>query len=419
MRSYVNRKGERIVVNKEHLDLAVELKQKLQKASPSNRCSWAQHRQLMRSSGFEDSCTCEAYRVLIKSYQKSIGKLPDSVTYAETVLSDKMESYRELVGELAWEKRENQNYLREIQKGKREIVDNGLLINEISKSIKESLHHLDLSGLSIINNKDSRVLGNSTRMVMLATDWHIGAVVDVDTNKFNYEVAKERVSEFAKKSMDLARNRGVNYIDLVYMGDMVEHVSMRGGQSFNTEFTLSEQIVMASRLMIELIITLSSEFIVTYRGFAGNHDRINGKKEDNVERDNVMVIVNESVRQFVDLLDSDAITYCETHPYHAKLTDVNGVNIKLVHGHNDRKADNKKLSRHSLNDGIIYDVIIMGHYHHFEVIEVGDNKFEVLVGSIKGSDNYSEDLGFGSSPSQAVMFIDELGEIDIVRIRVN
>lgn len=418
MRSYVNKKDERVNVSKDHLDTAVEIKQKLQKASPSNRCSWAQHKQLMKAQGFEDSCTSEAYRVLIKSYQKSIGKLPDSVTYADTVLSDKLESYRDLVGELAWEKRENQNYLREIQKGKREIVDKGVLINEISDAIKESFKSLNLKDVSSYKVSDIDTKQGSTRAVMLATDWHIGAVVDVESNQFNYEIAVERVNDFADKTMKMAKDRGVSKIDLVYMGDIIEHVSMRGGQSFNAEFSLSEQIVMASRLMIKLIVKLSSEFQVSYRGFAGNHDRINGKKDENVERDNAMVVVNESVRQFVELLNSDGIEYHETHPYNAKLLDINGINVKLVHGHNDRKTDNKKLSRHSLNDEIIYNVIIMGHYHHFEVIEVGNDKFEIFVGSIKGSDVYTEDLGLGASPSQAVMFIDSNGDIDVVRVKV-
>src|SRR5690606_23487652 len=125
-------------------------------------------------------------------------------------------------------------------------------------------------------------------------------------------------------------------------------------------------------------------------GFSGNHDRINGKKDDNVERDTAMVVVNEIVSQFIELLDTDGVEYHETHPYNAKIIDVNGVNIKAVHGHNERKSDKNKLSSHSLNDNIVYDVIVMGHFHHFEVIEVGENKFEVYVGSIKGSDDYTE-----------------------------
>jgi hypothetical protein len=51
-------------------------------------------------------------------------------------------------------------------------------------------------------------------------------------------------------------------------------------------------------------------------------------------------------------------------------------------------------------------------------LEIGIDRFEVRVGSIKGSDDYSEKLGLGSAPSQAVILISNSGEINVKRIRV-
>ncbi|PWT37142.1 hypothetical protein DKZ22_13520, partial [Limosilactobacillus reuteri] len=73
--SYVNKKGEHISVTHQHLNIASEIKEELQKTSPSRRCSWPKHKKMMEQEGFYDSDTNENYRGLIKRFQKDSGRL--------------------------------------------------------------------------------------------------------------------------------------------------------------------------------------------------------------------------------------------------------------------------------------------------------------------------------------------------------
>lgn len=419
MRSYINKNGERVTVSEEHLRTAVELKQLLQKASPSNRCSWAKHKKMMVQEGFDDSENSENYRQMIKQYQKSIGELPSAETYADKVISSKLESYKALVGELQWEKRENQKYLRQINKGKREIIDGSLFIEEVRLEIRNVLSQIKFDNIE--DHFSPAIRHKNNRMILVLTDWHIGALVDVEGNKYNYNIAKRRINDVVDQALKTAQEREVYRIDVVYMGDILEHAYMRDSQAYNAEFPVARQMALGGRLLIDVLYKLSRQHFVTYRGFAGNHDRLNKDKNGNIDGDTGMIVVNEMVQLWIEqmnLAGVENLVYAECGNYEAKLINVHGRNFKFVHGDLEKRDDWKKIAKHSFNDNITYDAIVYGHFHHFLCLEVGIDRFEIRVGSIKGSDDYSEKLGIGSAPSQACILVNEDGEIEVKRIRV-
>ncbi|MFJ8247316.1 hypothetical protein [Peribacillus asahii] len=383
------------------------------------KCSWAKHKKLMEKEGFYDSENSESYRQMIKFYQKSIGELPSAPKYAEMVSESQLESIKEMVGELAWEKREIQHETKKLGKTRREIIDGSLFINEVTIAIKNVLS--DINFEEIMNHTFSPVSRyGKDRMILCLTDWHIGSMVDVEDNQYNYSIAKRRIYDVVDQAINIAREQRVSRIDVVYCGDILEHAYMRDSQAYHAEFPVSRQMALAGRLMIDVLYKLSRNFHVTYRGFAGNHDRFNGKdKNGNIDGDTGMVIVNEMVQLYIENAGIENLVFSECHSYNAKLINVNGKNFKFVHGDFEKKADTGKLADHSFNDKIQYDVIVYGHFHHYMVLEVGLDRLEVRVGSTKGSDDYSEKLGVGSAPSQAVILVDEHGEIDVRRLRVH
>lgn len=415
MRSYTNKKGQLIHVSKEHLDTAVAFKEKMQRDN-NNRCSWVKHRQLMIKVGFTDAENSENYRQMIKAHQKAMGKLPSASKHADMVVEAKIEAYRELVGEVAWEKHENRKYLRQINKGKREIVDGSLFIKAVQESIQNVLSTINFKKVLKSHNFSPIVNHDNTRMILVITDWHIGAVVNVEGNSFNYKIAQERINQLLDEVTAIAVQRKVYRIDIVYTGDILEHAYMRNSQAYSAEFPVAEQMVKGGRLITSLLFRLSQQFFITYRGFAGNHDRLNGDKNGNIHGDTGMVVINEIVKTFVEASEIQNMMYCDTLPYSAELLNVNGKNFKFVHGDHEKKNDDKKIKNHSANDGVIYDAIIYGHFHHYMALEVGIDKWEIRVGSLKGSDDYSETLGLGSAPSQAVILVSEDGKIEPIRI---
>lgn len=412
MFSYTNKDGTVVEVSKEHLDTAVKIKKELQRMNNSMRCSWAKHKELMMEEGFTDSENSESYRQMIKRYQKSIGELPSSAKYSEMVVDSKLKSIQNAVGEMAWQKREIQNEARKLGKLKRDIVDKGLLVSEVSLAVKDVLSEMDFKDImKDFEYKPFKNRGNN-RLIAVMSDWHIGALVDTDINKYNYEIAERRINQYINEIYNLAIEKNVSRIDVVYMGDLIEHLYMRPSQAYNVEFPVSVQMVKGARLINKVLFELSKHWIVSYTGFSGNHDRLDGDKNKVVYGDNAMVVANEIVSEFINTSNIENLIYRPTGKYSNSLINVNGKNIKFVHGDKERKNDQTKLAKHSEKDGVHYDAIVYGHFHHYLALEVGYKKWEIRCGSIKGSDEYSDNLGVSSSPSQLAIVVYEDGKIE-------
>lgn len=411
MRSYRNKKGESIEVSLEHLEMAVRIKVELQKASPSRRCSWATHKKLMVENGFEDSENSENYRSLVKAYQKEIGELPEVAKYADMVADGKIESIKGLVGELSYEKRDAQNEFRKLNKIKRDIIDFTLIAEQIRDEIsKYDWSELDFKYQPIIKSKKKMVVGLS--------DLHIGALVDISINTYNFEVAKARMQEYLNKIIDTIKKEEVSEVYVILLGDAIENPYMHN-LAYNCEFTYSEQITKASDLIIKFLVGLKEFAEVKYAGIAGNHDRTNADKKKNLNGDHAVRGVNEFVKSFIENSKVERITYEQAIGDYEHNTVINGLNIKFVHGDLENINDKSTLAKYTDMDGIDYSLVVMGHFHHHWYRDVGIGKTMVGFGSLKGADNHGKNAKMISSVSQGLILIDENKEYEIKRVTLS
>jgi predicted MPP superfamily phosphohydrolase len=365
--------------------------------------------QMMEQEGFYDADTNENYRQMLKQYQKSIGELPEAPKYADMVVEGKLESIKELVGEIAYEKRENQHVLKQLNQVKREVLDFTIVAEQIGQAFKS----FDWSQLKFKYNKPN--LGK-TKMIVSLSDLHIGALVDTDINKYNYAVAQQRMQKFLDRIISEIKYNAVSEVYLMNVGDVIENPYMHN-LAFNCEFTASEQIVRASDIIIKFMIGLSEHVHVTVAGIAGNHDRYEENKNVSLDGDHAVRAVNYAIKSFIENSKIQRITYEQAKDYEHSI-NINGLNVKFVHGDLDNINDQNLIAKHSAMDGINYNLIIMGHYHHFWLKEQGLNKTVVGFGTLKGSDGYSVKVRKLSSPSQGFIIVDEHGNYDIFSVKL-
>lgn len=408
-RSYTNNKGEKITVSESHLKTAVKIKKELQKSSASRKCSWSVHRNLMLKEGYDDSGVNESYRCLIKNYQKELGQLPEVTKYSEMVSEGKLESIKELVGELSFEKRDNQNVLRELNKVKREVIDFSL----IAEQIRTSFDKHDWSNTQF---EYEEIQESNKRMIVCLSDLHIGALVDSDVNTYNYTVALERMNKYMNKIIQEVKDNSISDIYLINLGDSIEHTYMHN-LSYNCEFTLSEQIVLATDIIIKFIVGLSKFVNITVAGIAGNHDRMEENKNRSLDGDHAIKAINYSIELFIENSKIERVKYEQAKDYGHSII-INGLNVKFVHGDLDSIGDQNLIARHSSIDGINYSLLVMGHYHHHWLKEQGLGKTVVGFGTLKGSDGYSERIRRMTVASQGYIFVDEDGKYDIRKIEL-
>lgn len=414
MSKFTNKKGEIIELSDKHLETAVRIKLELQNSSNSRRCSWSQLVGLMRKEGFSEAENSENYRCVVKYYQKSIGELPSLERHIDLVASKKIESIKEMVGEISYEKRNNQKVLQQLNKVKRDIIDNSLIADSIIDVMKDyDWRFLDIKEKKYIPKTDS----NDVLLVNIS-DWHIGAIVDMDENKYNYSIAKERLEHYLEEIIKEIKNNNIKEVVVANLGDMIENPYMHS-LAFSCEFTQSEQIVRASDLIVKFINRIREYSNVTYFGIAGNHDRMNADKNKNIDTDHAIRGVNAIVKMYIEGLSSTDKGYKATYEqandyYYSK--SINGLNIKFVHGDLDGINDLNLIAKHTYNDNITYDLVLMGHYHHHAIKEMGMAKFLITFGSLKGVDSFGKTHKLLSSSSQGMILIKENGSFQVKNV---
>lgn len=412
-RSFTNRKGERIEVSDEHLDTAIKIKEELQRSSPSRRCSWAKHKKMMHSEGYIESDSNENYRQMIKQEQKERGVLPEAEKHADMVSDNKLEAIKQEIGEISLAKRDAQNSFRELNKLKRELSDGVLLAESIERVLAEK----DFGEPSKFEPVYIDMLPCKGMIVSLS-DIHYGAIVDVEGYTYNAEIAEKLIMEYADKVIAIAEDNNVESVYVMNLGDSIEHLYMRAQNTFSSDKTLSNQIAEVSDLIIKFLQKLSKYVNVAYSAISGNHDRITGNKQDNIYSDSAINVSNKIIETFTRYGKNDRVKYINAESYH-HIIKVNGRSFLFVHG--DRTPLSKKsvLAEQSMLYGVDFDAIIGGHVHHHTVTEVGEDKYIVTFGSIKGSDEYTlKTINTSASRSQGVILVDEFGNFEIKQVKL-
>ena len=408
-KTYTNSDDMEVQVSQEHLDKAVDIKLELQEISFGRKCNWNKHKQLMEQDGFTDSDVNESYRCIIKSYQSKIGKLRKVDSYADYVADGKIEAIKQVVGEMYYAKADNQQVLRELNKIKRGLTTSALAVEELKEIF------LDEIEFNIPHYAYQKRLPNGrNKGILIITDWHVGVVVDnVKGNSFNLEIARKRINKLKQEALNYCNLFDINDLYICHLGDAIEHVSMRNtGQAYECELNFSQQIVKATELIVELLVNLAEHVNIEFESIAGNHDRSNGQKSDNIDGDNAIVIINDSIKNFIKYSKLPRLTMIDSNLYiNEIIKTVNGKKFKMIHGDEDSGSDVNRIRDHSNMDNEIYDCIVSGHKHSFKSIQGNNGQWIVQVGCLMGRNNYSKKLKCVTNAGQGIIIVRDDGEI--------
>ena len=361
---------------------------------------------MLKKDGY-DAVKSEGFRQAVKKFQKKIGKLPKREDFEQSSLTLKL-------GELAEAKREIQNQRRELNKLKRELLDQSIYRRELENALREVVNDFqsngyvcqqnDLDGsedLKIAQNKQD--LDNDTTLVVSLSDWHIGCKFKTSYNKFNYNIVTDLASEYLNKIEKLIENYNIKKVLLLNLGDTIEHTYLRNfSQTFEAEFDFSTQQAKAIELVSSFIKRLClnhSETKFLYSAVSGNHDRMNSNKKEVIYGDSFQTILNLFLKN-LPLENFEVIE--QESPVKGSISFA-GVNIAFEHGDKLNLNDKHILATVSQRDGKVYDALLVGHLHHYQAIE--NNGLFVMSGSLKGADTYSESLNLRADRSQACLLI--------------
>jgi len=317
--------------------------------------------------------------------------------------SNLFDELKEAIGDLDIKKMEVRSKTNRLNKIKRDFVKS----IEISNDLKETIHN-EIGNFPQFDFKPI-ISESENKLIVTVSDFHIGYVIkDYKGNSYNFEIAKKRLSVYICEIKKVCELYNVTDIVVVNLGDSVENTGMRVNQAFEVEYDLSHQIVKATQLLYSFITDISVFANVEFYSVGGNHNRMAGMKDANLEGDNSNVIIVEMIKDFVEISKNNRITIGYTdYKDDSCVFDVNGFKCKAIHGDNRVSGAKKLFDGESTMDKEDYNLILRGHFHNFNVQSQNDG-YVITSGCLFGYNPYSvKKMSCSTNASQAMVLISD------------
>ena len=322
--------------------------------------------------------------------------------YIDSKTKEQLESeqYEKLIQkelELKKEKVKVQDLKTQVNKQIRELARK----ENLGEILEEKLDKLpnQMINMNYINHMPSKKQG-----IAMISDVHYGMVVDNFLNKYNPDIAQERMNYLTDKIIEYSKLNNLDVMNVCLLGDMISGEQYLSVRLENRE-NLINQIINVSELLSEAIYKISLNVpFVTVSIADGNHERVYNKKE-NLNKDNY----TELIRKFLELKLKDVsnITFTE-NIYDNNIISFECCGNTVVGLHGDKcKKDKVSYEMYNMLNKKI-DIILMGHFHQISQ----DICYETIVyrnGSFIGTDEYARNLNLNTNTTQKLLIVSELG----------
>ena len=239
--------------------------------------------------------------------------------------------------------------------------------------------------------------------IAMLSDLHIGVEFDDFCNKYNLDVAQQRVSKYIDDVKKYCALHKVKRLNVVNLGDMISgiiHTTIRIEQQFD----VMEQVIKAGEIVAGVLNELQDAAPeVIYRSCTDNHARAIANKNEHIEKENFNRLIdwwveprlaNTNVKFVRDGLNYEI----------GKFDLLNGKKVMFAHGHND---NTNKVFQNFIGATEEYiNYVLLGHYHQ-EKVKNFQNMRVFINGSIVGTDDYAASKRYYTKPSQMLLVFDE------------
>lgn len=238
--------------------------------------------------------------------------------------------------------------------------------------------------------------------ILCLADWHYGLVTENIWNKYNTDICKARVSKLIHKVIRYLQRHNIHTLHILLLGDAA-HGAIHNSVRVASEEDTCDQLMHVSEIIAEAINALS-KYVHTVNVYAtyGNHLRTVQNKNDSIHSDNMEKIIPWYLKQ--RLHDNSKVSIIESEYYEFIYLNVLGYDIVAAHG------DLEKFKSFGVTVNTLFtkkygrtiDYTISADKHHIEEFEsLGIES--ILVRSLCGTDDYSNNNRLYSAPGQTLM----------------
>ena len=273
------------------------------------------------------------------------------------------------------------------------------------KNIAEAIKTVGFLTPPVYSGVQTKDVSEEQYVVPLA-DLHLGACFDSVNNKYSISIAEERIMEAARFVVDFIKEKQLNKITVLSLGDMIQGMLRISDVKLN-EKAVVDAFVTAMRVIARFLNTISEYCEVDYIQVCySNHEqpRFLGTKASELASEDMGKILFAYLQ---DVLSLNKRIHIYGDPekdyYEFKIFDFN---CFAAHGHQVKNiVDVSKdlANRHRK----FYDYVFLAHSHSAKELITAEGEhhdIEVLVApSLIGSDPYADKLMVGSKAAIKIL----------------
>lgn len=243
----------------------------------------------------------------------------------------------------------------------------------------------------------------SAEGVLLFSDWHIGMQIDNFYNRYNVQVARDRVQAVLETTLIEAQKNKIHTLHVLNLGDLIVN-TLHTVPRILQEIDAVQQTMVAAEILSEFLVELAKVIPeVTYRSCLDNHSRMTPDLKQSLDSESLAYIIDwyiaDRIRDSGVKIENDNLD-----PNIGMFTLKNGDKFVFAHGH---KIDaNQSIQRFTAATKQYIKYVALGHFHETKMKTFMNSKVFVN-GSGCGLDSYA--LGkclFGSAEQTLLVFTD-------------
>lgn len=248
---------------------------------------------------------------------------------------------------------------------------------------------------------------NSVLLLQLS-DLHANCIVDVPTNKFDFDILSKRLEKLSKRIKYEGNIRGINKLFIACGGDWMSS-DRRKDELLTLSTNNAIACIVTTQLIGMFLSDLLNHFKIELGGVTGNESRLDkdlGWSEMVATNNWDMVVYGMLKAKFQDETNISFNKMRANESVH----EIKGKNFLIVHGQQlpnklDQNAISKLVSKYATSKKINIHHTLIGHIHSAYISDTFSRNSSLI-----GSDSYSDQaLSFTSRASQNLHIITDDG----------
>ena len=253
-----------------------------------------------------------------------------------------------------------------------------------------------------------------TEAVLLVSDLHIGVDCDNYYNKYNKDIAKERLAKLQKNVIKYCSINNVSVLNILNLGDLINGV-IHTNARIEAQMDVAEQIMYAGELIANFLYGLSKEIPnITYRSVFDNHSRAIANKNEHIEKEQFSRVIDWFIAERLKDTPIEFIAN-DIDGGIGRMKLASGKTLMFCHGHNDGRNNSYQNFIGLTQEWV--DYICMAHYHNPASKDFQGCKV-FINGSIVGTESYAFGRRLFTKPSQKLIIFNE-GNNNILDIDIS